>query len=276
MAEQPKKTGIWVPPFIALLVWEAVYLAFEFLFPQGATKLLFEPVLFFGEFALVFSLSLWLSANLSRKRGFGLMEAARGFAVFFAAFSLLALAATLMTTADISDFGSLINSIAIYALLDMIKLALGLLGLAIGVFIPPQGKWEGFVMWGAALSALAFAAALIAGFIIGFYLSTSFDFQSSDGFSLSAGNCTPGEWAYIKVFGLGFNITVTGLETYRERQACHAAGASDSPGSNLIIDVYGQDEDNICYVTTTTSRYNTTKAKEKCTGDWPGYAGETG
>jgi hypothetical protein len=233
-------------------------------------------VLFFGEFALVFTLSLWLSANLSRKRGFGLMETARGFAIFFAAFSLLSLAGTLMTTADISEFGSLVNSIAIYALLDLIKLALCLIALAIGVFIPPQGKWEGFVIWGVALSALAFAAAMIVGFIAGFYLSTSFDFQSSEGFSLSADNCTPGEWAYVKVFGLGFNITVTGLETYRERQACHAAGASDSLGSGIIIDVYGQDDDNICYVTATTNRYNTTKTKEKCSGDWPGYSGETG
>jgi len=273
VAVQPKKPGSWVPPFIILIAWEAIYLAFDLLFPAGPPKLLIGPMLFFGEFALVFTLSLWLSAHLSRKNGFGLMETAQGFAIFFAAFSLLAFAATLMTTADISEFDKFISTIAFFALLTLVKLALCLVALAIGFYFPPQGNWEGFVKWGVALSVLAFAAALIVGSILGFYLSTSFDFQSSEGFSLSADNCSPGEWEYIQVFGIGINITVTGLETYRETVACHAGGKSDTFGSNITIDVYGQDEDNICYVTTGADRYNATKSQERCSGDWPGYTG---
>ncbi len=273
MAANEAKPKIWLPPFAALILWEAANLAYEFLFPAGPAKLLAGSLLFFGEFALVFILSLWLGAYYSRRLGSRFQETLQRFAVFFAAFLLLALAVTLATGTDLSELGSFVSTLSLFALLGLVKLALGVLALAIAFYFPPRGKWDEFAVPGAALSLIAFAAAAVPGFLVGAYLATSFDFQSSEGFSLTAGNCTPGEWTYVKVLGVDFNITVTGTETYRTRLACHAAGSSDSFGSNVTIDVYGQDSESICYVTSRVNRYNVTDTKESCRGDWPGYVG---
>lgn len=267
------KRTVWMIPIAAIVIWEVLNLALEHIPFVGNALLLIAPIMFFLEFAILPVLSLWLGAHAVKRNGLKTMEAFKEFAIFFCVFLISALIVTLATTSNLSRLDLLAVSLGMFAFLAIIKLALSIVGLLIGMYLPSGSSWDGFKLFGAVLSVIAVFSMLVLGAVIGQLFATSTDVQQSPGFSYSVEKCASGEWAYIKIIGLDLNITTIGKDIYRTREVCHSAGNSTYLGSSFKMDLYSIDNDSRCSVTSSTTSRGVTKTKESCKGDWPGYTG---
>lgn len=267
------KRTVWMIPIAAIVIWELLNLVVEFMPFIRNSSLLVAPIIFFLEFAILPVISLWLGAHAAKKRGLKFADVMKEFAIFFAAFLITAFVVTLATTSALSRLDRLAVSIGMFAFLAAIKLALCLVALLIGMYLPSGSSWGGFRLFGAAISVLALLAALVLGAALGQFLASTTNVQHSAGFSYDVEKCTPGEWASISVLGMDMNMTTTGRETYRTLETCHSGANITFVGSHTRVDVYSIDSDTRCTLTNSTSSRAAVTVKETCKGDWPGYEG---
>ncbi len=255
---------------ILIAAWVLLYAAFDAFYPPGSDYIAFTTAFFFTESAVIFGLSLMIGGELARK-GKGLKDTAVDWLGFFAAFVVIGLVASLVSTA-IRSPTEMAYAAVVFLVLAVAKLFIGLVGLLAGFYL--SKSLDRNIMLAASVVIILIVG--VVSYLAGRGIAQSINFTSSPGYSDSLAKCAVGEWGYADFFGASLNTTVQGITTYRGRQACHASGSGLVYGVQMTFDSYKVDAGDYCTVTVTSSNESGTTTRERCYGDWPGYVPSSG